>query len=238
MAGLIAPAPSPLGLEALDDPRCPDELARATLGDIAVVNRLFGGRAAAAFGLDRVLAGGPPPEDRLSLLDVGAGAGDVAAALIRRAALRGIELVPIAVDTHRMAAALCAAAGLATVVAGVAALPFRDGGVDLILASQFLHHFSRPAAAELIGAFGRLARVGVIVSEPRRSVGAMAGIWVAAHALGLHPVTRRDGVLSVRRSFTSVELRRLLRDAGVTAPVWRRPGFRLVAAWRTGRAHG
>jgi hypothetical protein len=50
-------------------------------------------------------------------------------------------------------------------------------------------------------------------------------------------VTRRDGVLSVRRSFSSRELAELLRGAAVDAPVWRRPGFRLVAAWRTDHAH-
>jgi SAM-dependent methyltransferase len=227
---------SPLGREALDDPHFPESLARATLEDIATVNRLFGGRAAAGFGLDRLLAG-VPPGSRVSLLDVGAGAGDVASALRRRASRRGVDLVPVAVDTHRAAASLCAAAGLATVVAGVEALPVREGGVDLILASQFLHHFSRAAAAELIAAFDRTARLGVIVAEPRRSVGAMAGIWMASLALRLHPITRRDGVLSVRRSFTARELLGLLVAAGINAPVWRRPGFRLVAAWRPAHAH-
>jgi hypothetical protein len=228
---------SPLGREALDDPHFPAPLARATLTDIATVNRLFGGRAAAGFGLD-LLLDGVAAGSRVSLLDVGAGAGDVASALTRRAIRRGIELVPVAMDTHRAAAALCATAGLATVVAGVEALPIRERGVDLILASQFLHHFSRAAAVDLIAAFDRIARIGVIIAEPRRSVAAMAGIWVASHALGLHPITRKDGVLSVRRSFTARELLGLLMTAGVRSPVWRRPGFRLVAAWRPAHAHG
>jgi SAM-dependent methyltransferase len=212
-------------------------VARATLGDIARVNRWFGGRAAARFGLNRLLAAGPVPGSRLTLLDLGAGAGDLAVTLAHQAAARGLELVPIALDTHRAATALCARAGLATVVGGADALPLRERTVDLVLASQFLHHFSRSAAATLLSAVDRLARVGVIVTEPRRSLGALAGIWLASQALGLHPVTRRDGVLSVRRSFTAPELRRLVRRAGLSAPVWRRPGFRLVSAWRTDCAH-
>jgi SAM-dependent methyltransferase len=234
---MTAFSPSPLGAEALDDPRCPDAVARATLADIARVNRLFGGRAAAVFGLERLLAAGPVPP-RLTLLDVGAGAGDVAPSLVSRAAHRGVRLVPIALDAHRAAAALCGGAGLAAVVGSAAAPPFRERSVDIVLASQFLHHFSRTAAAALARAFGQLARVGVIVAEPRRSAAARAGIWAASLALALHPVTRRDGVLSVRRSFTAPELHAALADAGVRAPVWRRPGFRLVAAWRTDGAHG
>jgi predicted nicotinamide N-methyase len=229
---------SPLGVEALDDPGCPDDLARATLGDIARVNRLFGGRAAAVFGLGRLLQAGPAPAPRLTLLDIGAGAGDVAAALVPAAAARGIRLAPITLDAHRVAAALCGGAGLAPVVARVSAVPFRDRSVDIVLASQFLHHFSRDAATALAGAFARLARVGVIVAEPRRSRAAVAGIWAASLALALHPVTRRDGVLSVRRSFSAPELARMLARAGIRTPVWRRPGFRLVAAWRTDRADG
>jgi predicted nicotinamide N-methyase len=234
---VIALPPSPLGVEALDDPRCPDELVRATLRDIGRVNRLFGGRAAAVYGLRRLLAAGPVPARSLTLLDLGAGAGDVAAAVVAAAAVRGVHLVPIAVDAHRAAAAIARGAGMAAVQASAAALPFRDRSVDVVLASQFLHHFSRVAAGALARACAGLARVGVIVAEPRRTPAAVAGIWAASLALAFHPITRRDGVLSVRRSFTAPELAELLDRAGIRAPVWRRPGFRLVAAWRTDRAH-
>jgi SAM-dependent methyltransferase len=233
---VIALTPSPLGVEALDDPRCPPLLARRTLEDIARANRLFGGRGAPAFALDLLLR--DAPAGRLTLLDVGAGGGDVARALVARARRRGTELVVIAADRLRAAADLCREARVMSVVASAGALPLRDGSVDVVLASQFLHHFSREAAAELVRAFDRLARVGVIVSEPRRSPFAAAGIWLAALALGFHRVTRHDGVLSVRRSFRRRELQALLARAGVDARVHRRPGFRLVAAWRTPRAHG
>ena len=234
---MIALAPAPLGHEALDDPRCPTHLARATLADIARVNRLFGGIAAARYGLDLLLAAGATAST-LTLLDVGAGGGDVASALAVRAAARGVRLTPIAVDSHRAAAALCRTAGLRSVLASAAALPFRDRTVDIVLASQFLHHFRRETAMALLRAFSATARIGVVVAEPRRSLGAAAGIWAASFALGLNPVTRRDGVLSVRRSFTGADLRDTLAGAGVRATVHRRPGFRLVAAWRTDHAHG
>ncbi len=64
------------------------------------------------------------------------------------------------------------------------------------------------------------------------------GIWIAAHALRLHRVTRQDGVTSVRRGYERHELSELLSDAGVDARVSRRPGFRIVATWRVNGAHG
>jgi hypothetical protein len=51
--------------------------------------------------------------------------------------------------------------------------------------------------------------------------------------MGLHPATEADGVISLRRGFTGDELGDLLQRAGIEARVCRRPGFRLVAWWRT-----
>jgi len=229
---MITLAPSPLGTEALDDPACPAPLAAATLQDIALVNALFGGRAAAAYGL-RQLLDGLRPATRLTLLDVGAGIGDVARFLVRTAARRGIRLTPIALDLHRVAARLARDRGTPAVIGSGAALPFQRGDIDIVLASQFLHHFARESVSALIGTFHRLARRGVVICEPRRTPAAVAGIWFAASALRLHPVTRRDGVLSVRRSFTPAELAAVLARAGIRAHVRRRPGFRIVAWWRT-----
>jgi ubiquinone/menaquinone biosynthesis C-methylase UbiE len=229
---VIALTPSPLGTEALDDPACPAPVAAATLTDIALVNALFGGRAAAAYGLRRLLDG-IPPETRLTLLDVGAGIGDVARALVRTAGRRGLRLTPIALDLHRVAARLARDRGTPSAVGSAASLPFRPGDIDIVLASQFLHHFARESASALIQEFHRLARRGVVICEPRRSPVAAGGIWLAASALRLHRVTRRDGVLSVQRSFTARELAELLARAGVRAHVHRRPGFRVVAWWRT-----
>lgn len=224
---------SRLGEEALDTRSCAPDIARATLRDIAISNALFGGRSAAAFGLRLLLQKIPAPGHPLILLDLGAGSGDIARHLTRRARTAGVDLIPVAVDTHRTAARLCRAAGLHTVIADAAALPFRDKSVDIVLVSQFLHHFTRETAAMLVQALHRLARVGVIVADARRTAAAAAGIWLASHVLRFHPTTRHDGVLSVRRSFTAAELASLLTAGGVRAHVHRRPGFRLVAAWRT-----
>jgi SAM-dependent methyltransferase len=228
---------SPLGSEALDRPGGPTVVVEATLHDIARVNAWLGGRAAAAFGLDTLLQGtrGGPP---LTLLDVGAGGGDIARHLVRHAARRGVVLAPLAVERHPVAARLCLREGVTAAVADGASLPFADRSVDVVLASQLLHHLTPESGAVLLGELSRVARVGVIVADLRRHPIAAIGFWLTAQAMGLHPVTRRDGVTSVRRGFTRAELSDLLGVAGVSGAVHRRPGYRLVAVWRAAGAHG
>lgn len=228
---------SPLGVETLDDPACPAPLARATLRDIAVANALFGGRAAAGYGVAQLLKH-VAPGSRLTLLDVGSGSGDIPRAVVQRAARHGVSVTAVALDNSRTAAAMARRSGVLPVLADARALPIRDGGADVVLASQFLHHFTRPSAIALVEAFDRMARVGVVLCEPRRTPLAAAGIWTAAHVLGFHAVTRRDGVLSVRRSFTPEELGAVLAEAGVRGTICRRPGFRIVAWWRSQHADG
>jgi SAM-dependent methyltransferase len=223
---------SPIGSEALDAPSCPPALARATLKDIARSNRWFGGRAAVWFGVRELLGRGPAGPVPVSVLDVGAGAGDIATFLIRRGPEHGLSLRVIGLDCHRAAAQLCRERSVPSTVADVCSLPFREGAFDVIVLSQVLHHFSREAGARLLHTLSRLARRGLVVADLQRSTAAAAGIWLAGWALGFHPVTRRDGVTSVRRGFSVRGLSELLLAAGLPSVVHARPGYRLVAIWR------
>lgn len=144
-----------------------------------------------------------------------------------------MRVKPLALDWHRTAATLSAARGLPSIAADALALPIADKSVDIVVASQLLHHFSRDAGCDVIRELDRVARLGVVVADIRRTFVAAWGIWIAAVLLGFHRVSRRDGVVSVRRGFTLTELVALTEKAGVSAEARRRPGFRLVAHWRT-----
>ena len=219
------------GTEALDTPHLAPEITRATLADIARANALFGGRSAVAWGVDRLVQG--TATQALTLIDVGAGMGDVASWLTRRGAG---SLRPVTLDRHREAARLCRERGLPSVQGDAFRLPLADRSIDIVVASQLLHHFNRAATVHLVRELTRVARVGVVVGDLRRSRVAAAGIWLAAVALRFHAVSRRDGVVSVGRGYTKQELGELLREAGAAAAVTARPGFRLVATWRVGDA--
>ncbi|MEO8636502.1 MAG: methyltransferase domain-containing protein [Gemmatimonadales bacterium] len=223
------------GDELLDHPDADPAVVRESLRDISIANRWFGGWWAVRRGLSRVLAG-VPGGTRLTLLDIGTGAGDLPLLAVDWAARRGITLVPLGVERHPAAAHMARQQGVPTLLGCAGALPVRAGGVDLVLASQLVHHLAPPAIVDFCRATNKIARHGVVIADLRRSPLALAGFWLGSRLLGFDATTKADGLTSVRRGFTAPELVVLLRQAGIVASVERRPGFRLVAAWRSATA--
>ena len=122
-------------------------------------------------------------------------------------------------------------APLAVALADGGALPLRPGSVDVIVASQVLHHLPRAVAVRWIAAFDRVARRAVVLADLRRSRMAMAGVWAASFGLAMDRVTRHDAVVSLKRGYTKRELDEILQEAGVRTAARYRPGARIVAAW-------
>lgn len=227
-----------IGRETLDDPHADPVAVRRSLADIARLNSLFGGTRAVVEALEPHfrLAGNVQRVTcnvKWTLLDVGAGSGDIARAAVRVARRRGIILTPVGIELNRTAARAALGTGLSMIVADGSRLPLGPGSVDVVVASQVLHHLPRDVAIEWIAGFDRLARRAVVLADLRRSRVAMAGLWLAAFPLALNRTTRHDAVVSLRRGYTRAEFNAMLREAGVAAVARCRPGFRIVAAWET-----
>jgi SAM-dependent methyltransferase len=225
------PATRACGEELLDDPACDPSLAVRSLRDVARANRFFGGADAVLAEL-RPLLPGVPRDGALTVVDIGAGLGDILSSARRLAAACGTRLETIGLElTHPLA--LAARSGSAEAVAATAmALPFADRSVDVVICSQVLHHFDDADGAALLREMARVARVRVIVADLRRSWVAAAGLWAASWLCGFHPVSRHDGVLSVLRGFRREELVTAVRRAtGRDADVRDRRGFRVTASW-------
>lgn len=220
-----------LGVELLDDPSGNPTAVATSLRNIARANRWFGGTAALRWGLRRVLRG-TPPGARLTLLDLGSGLGDVPRAAAAWAARRGVRLVPVGLERHPVAARLACDRGLPTILGCASAPPVSDKSVDIVSVCMVAHHFEPDSVVELLRTCDRLARRAVIVADLRRAAAAAAAFRCGARLLRFDPMTRADGVTSIRRGFTAGELGALLGRAGVAAAVARRPGWRLVATWR------
>jgi len=235
-----------IGAELLDDPHAEPAAVRAQLADIARLNRLFGGTRAVVDALEPffkragarealkdslTVAGGGKRERRWTLVDVGTGCGDIPCAAAACARRYGIALSLVGIERIPAAARSARAAGLTAVLADGGALPLGPGAVDVVIASQVLHHLPRELAVRWIASFDRVARRAVVLADLRRSRVAMAGVWMASFGLGFRRQTRHDAVLSVRRGYAVEEFSDLLREAGVGAVARARPGFRVVAAW-------
>lgn len=221
------------GTEYLDDPHVDPALAMRSLEDIARCNRLFGGTSAVLAELRPVLAEARRRNASLTLLDVGTGAGDIPSRVRRESETCGVDVTTIGLEVSAALAAGCRALAGDAIAADARALPFADRSVDVVTCSQVLHHFDDAGAQAVLAELHRVARVRVIVSELRRAWAAAGGVWLASWALGFHPVSRHDGVVSVFRGFRSRELARAVHAAtGRHAIVRDRRGFRVTASWR------
>jgi 2-polyprenyl-3-methyl-5-hydroxy-6-metoxy-1,4-benzoquinol methylase len=228
VTGLLTPARR-RGIEILDDPDVDPEVMKRSMRDVERANALFGGRRAALAELSPAIG---EIRGSATLLDVGTGRGDIPAAAKKLATLNGIKLRAIGVDISApLLEAQCD--GNDGVIRGDAlALPLGDSSVDIVLASQILHHFPEEDAVAVVRELNRVARTRVVISDLRRSLVAAAGIWLGSFPLGFHPVSRHDGVVSVMRGFIPSELESIVeRAVGHRPKVTRRLGFRLTTSW-------
>ncbi len=229
---MTSPAIAPLGTELLDNPDADPAIVARSLTNIARANWWFGGRAAALWGIDQLLRDVPTGR-AISLLDIGTGAADLPVAAVRRAAGRGRAMRAVGLERSPVAARLAARRGVPTALGCAGHLPVREGAVDIVLLSQVAHHLAAGAVVDLFRAASQVARIGVVVADLKRSELAVAGFRIGSAILGFDPVTRADGITSVRRGYHAGELAVLAGRAGQSAHVAQRPGFRVVAYWST-----
>jgi hypothetical protein len=218
--------------ERLDGPLPPAEL-RATLDDLDFLNAWFGGYAL-TFSRIRRVASRLPRGRPLVVVDVGGGRGDFAVALVRWARRRRqpVRVVVMEVDHATLAVARRPTARypeITLVQADATALPLRPGAADVAVAALTLHHLDRDAA---VGCLAELAAASslVVVNDLLRTRLSLGLVWLSTRVLRLHPVSRHDGPLSVRRAYSADELVELAERAGVRVRIRRYPWLaRLVA---------
>lgn len=220
-----APEDRHLRPELMDDPALgPAETDRA-LTDLDRVTRWSGGLLPVRRTLAPRLAAGPR---RQSLLDLGTGSGMVPAVLAATAARRGVRLVTVGCDrklSHLLYGRRRGHRQL-RVVARVQELPFADGAFDWSLSTLLLHHFDRAGNRVVLAEMRRVARAGAVIVDLCRSWLAPRLFRPLAALLGLGPVARYDGLVSLEQAWTAAEVERLAADLRV-AELRRRFPFRL-----------
>jgi len=202
--------------ELLDEQ--PPGVAAQSLRDLIRINKFLGGHETLRKALNRLLA----PDERFTMLDVGAASGDMGEVVRRQ--YSGAGVTSLDYKPHHLKAA-----APPRVVADAFQLPFAAESFDIVHCSLFLHHFEDSAIVELLRCFGRVARRHVIVCDLERHPLAYYFLPATRWLFRWHPITLHDGPISVAAAFKASELRDLaaaagLRDIHVTV---HRPAFRL-----------
>ena len=197
----------------------------AVLRDLAKVNTVTLARGPTLAWLERVI------DEPFTLIDVGAGEGDMLRSIARWAGRRGFtaRLVGYDLDARCSAAARAATPtklGIDYVTGDAMAA---DLEADVIVSALVTHHMADDGIVAFLRWMERTATRGWFVNDLHRNWFAYHGFGLLAAVMRWHPFVRHDGALSVARAFRKADWARLLDRAGITEAriVWRFP-FRLT----------
>lgn len=215
----MSPLPRAAGSELMDEPGQDHRQLAVSLADLRAVNRWLGGTRVALHHLRELVE--RHPRERYRILDVATGSGDIPLKISAWAREEDVDVEILATDNHATTLELAREnvgpdpavhAGFADALR----LPFHDDEFDIALISTALHHFNDERdCVRVLCELHRVSRIGFVVNDLARSRPALLGArLLAATVWRRHPVTRHDGPLSVRRSFTPAELRSLAARAG------------------------
>ena len=200
---------------------------------LRMVNRQLGNRRTILRELARFLREDGVGAGPVSLLDVGAGSGDLPEALRADLARRSITSIALTIDRDPIAAAEARRIGLDSARGDALRLPFGDGSIDLVTAVKFAHHFSGDSLARLLAETARVAKRRLVILDIRRHWLAYWGFVAWSRVFTSNRLVRHDGPLSVLRGFTPGELLELARPlADFSWTLRRSAGFQIALVGR------
>jgi len=194
--------------ELLDDDLGTVAEIAETLSDLRHINRWFGGMRTTTALLRRV--GRECGSRKLSILEVGAGAGDVPLAAQSMLAAYGIGLQVTLLDRRW---SHLPRGGAASVAGDALRLPFRDDTFDVVSCSLLAHHFEPETLVKFASESLRVCRHTVLINDLIRSRLHLLLVYLGL-PLFRSRITWHDAPASVRRAYTCDEMRALLANAG------------------------
>ena len=220
--------------ELLDLQRGSREEVRRSLRDIARINTYLGGTKISRDAVFTLLEKNEMRD--ASVLDIGTGIADIPFYLQQQAARRGLLLRTFALDVNAQhleiaCEELPTESEVLLLRSDAFRLPFADASIDVVHSSLFLHHFRAPEIAVLLHEFSRVAKIGWVMNDLERHGLPLWFFRTTWPIFARSPITRLDGVASIRRACTLDEMRKIM-DEFPGAKVERKFPFRLRVQWR------
>lgn len=202
---------------------------REALRHLRWLNRIFGASGPVVYGVNYLWEQAGRPS-RLTVLDVGSGSGDLNRSVLKWAKRRGVQLRVILSDVTSEAEAEAARlfeGDPRVAFARRSAFSFGPNEADIVMASQFVHHFDPEQLPGLVRRLLATARIGVVINDIHRHWIPWTAVWIVTRLISANRYIRHDGPLSVAKGFRRRDLRSLAQqlDGAETAIRWR-PLFR------------
>jgi 2-polyprenyl-3-methyl-5-hydroxy-6-metoxy-1,4-benzoquinol methylase len=158
--------------------------------------------------------------NKLRLLEIASGGGDVLVELAKRAKQTGLELEITGSDMSQTAVAL-ARQTFSDINPGVNFIAIDalndqfPSNFDIVTTSLFTHHLDSDQLGLLLGKMYSAATKSVIISDLERSPLNLVLVWIATRLLTQSDVVHYDGPVSVRAAYTASEFLQLATNAGL-----------------------
>ncbi len=219
-------------LERIDTGDYTDDEYDRFLGEIKFINRFTGDLRALRRTLFRDIK-----RDGLanfSVLDVGAGSGEMLRAIAEFAGRTGSEPMLAGIELNERSARAILEdssdfSGISSVRGNALSLPFADNAFDYAICSLFTHHLNDDDIVKIIGEMDRITCRGLYIIDLHRHPLAYAAYKIFCVVFRISPLVRQDGSLSILRAFRPNELKVLAERSGWSGyRVERHFPFRLV----------
>jgi 2-polyprenyl-3-methyl-5-hydroxy-6-metoxy-1,4-benzoquinol methylase len=202
--------------ELMDDFTIGGDQLREALRHLRRLNQIFWASGPTLYGVKRLWNTSGRP-DRLTILDVGSGSGDINRRILKWADKQGVMMRVILADVTEEAQA---EAGHLfrndpRVVFVIQDL-FNLGELqaDIVTASQFVHHFPSERLPSIVEQMLAVSRIGVVINDIHRHWIPWTAVWIATRFISRNRYIRHDGPLSVAKGFRSSDFRNLTKRLG------------------------
>lgn len=206
-------------IEIMDDLLCAGDVVHQTLRELEFINKWLGGNAVTITALDQLLKDCPAHE-KVTIVDLGCGGGDMLRIIQRWAEEKGIPVKLIGVDANPHIITFARKNQLHLPEIEFLALDifseeFKNIRFDVALGTLFYHHFNNDQLSAFFKNLQNQAKKGIVINDIHRHPLAYYSIkWLTAMFSGSSMV-RFDAPLSVLRAFKKAELTAILKNAGI-----------------------
>lgn len=204
--------------ERLEDPSIAPHRVRQTLDDLATLNDRLGGPAPSIDGIEALAT----DRRRLSILDVGTGAGADPRRFVDWGRDNGVDVRVTGIELDETAAehAHHRCRDVPEVTIEHRDLFDLEGHrqFDIVHAALMLHHLPGDRAAAGLSRMWELSRRGVVVNDLHRHPVAYWGSHLVLRLVSTNPIIHHDGAVSILRGFRRDELLEMARTIGAPVP--------------------
>lgn len=187
-----------------------EELSEA-LRHLRRLNRIFAAPGPILAGVEKLWRKKGCPK-RLSIIDVGAGSGDVNQKLLQWAEKKGIQMEITLVDLTEEA---CEEARrlfqkesrIQVKREDVRKLP--SASADIVTGSQFVHHFEGQELVDIVSHMLRASRFGTVINDIHRHQVSYTAVWITTRLISRNRYILHDGPLSVAKGFKERDWKQL-----------------------------